>query len=391
MNGYNFDRFPELVETMRTRIGSTNNSKTRTSIERAKRLFVSILIACSVAPMIAPPVLAIETWEKLDRRLKQQVFQLNIGLKMRMKDGPWIYWSDLSPKYRYPVYSTSVEDKGFRVVSFGSAFPVRTAQHDKTFFLTNRHVVEGGDNLFKECQRFFAAMRLYAEQTAEGNADARFKQLLQTANLSTKKDMSPSERSLYQLTVDTIWDTYEKFLSLRPDPARVMFNKYAKMNALECETGYFLHAPGPVTQQPLVAKLYKAAHGENEPDLAILGVTDAHVTGMDFETIPASEGQEVQVVGYPVASDQLDAQSSQYYAPTFNTGRVSRVGPHILQVDAPITTGNSGGPVVSLRGKVLGVVANRALSARGGELPNFGGAVSLQSIRQFAPELFGNL
>ncbi|HEY9867900.1 MAG TPA: trypsin-like peptidase domain-containing protein, partial [Candidatus Obscuribacterales bacterium] len=77
--------------------------------------------------------------------------------------------------------------------------------------------------------------------------------------------------------------------------------------------------------------------------------------------------------------------------PTFNTGRISRVAPRILQVDAPVTTGNSGGPVVNQRGKVVGVVAVRALSARGGELPNFGGAITVHSVQSFAPELFEKL
>jgi S1-C subfamily serine protease len=50
--------------------------------------------------------------------------------------------------------------------------------------------------------------------------------------------------------------------------------------------------------------------------------------------------------------------------------------------------GNSGGPVVNVRGKVVGVVEVRARTADGSELPKFGGAVSIQSVRSFAPELF---
>ena len=135
----------------------------------------------------------------------------------------------------------------------------------------------------------------------------------------------------------------------------------------------------------------KIAKTDSEPDLAILSVADAHVAPLELDNSAASEGQEIQVIGYPAASEQLDVDKEKYYAPTFSTGRVSRVGPHILQVDAPITSGNSGGPVVSLRGKALGVVAMRAMSAKGGELANFGGAVPLSSIQSFAPELFQRL
>jgi hypothetical protein len=335
------------------------------------------------------PVLAVETWEKLDKRLKQQVYQLNVALKLRLNGDQWTYWTDLSPKYHYPVFGTMTEGKLARIIGFGSAFPVKTLQRDKTFFITNKHVVDQGQEFTKECQRYYAAMRLYAEQSSDGNPEARFKQLLLIANLSMKKDMTAAERTLYQSTVDAIWDTYENYLSIRVDPGRLLFNKYSKLVPVEGTVGSFLHPPGPVSQQPLEAKLYKVAKTENDPDLAILTVGGAQITGLEFDTVPASEGQEIQVIGYPVVSDAIDVESSHYYAPTFGTGRISRVSPHLLEVDAPITSGNSGGPVVNLRGKVLGVVAVRAVSPHGTELVNFGGAVSTQSVLPFAPELFG--
>lgn len=342
------------------------------------------------ALLILLPATAVETWEKLDKRLKQQVYQLNVGLKIKLRDGSRAYLCDLSPRYHYPVFSTSREDRGFFVVGFGSSFPVKTSQSDKTYFLTSRHVVETAEQISRECERFYAAMRLYAEQNASGkDVETRYKELLQTVNLATKKDLSPAERGLYTTTVDAIWDGYENFLSKRADPGRMLFERYLNQVGIEKEIGYFLHAPGPVSQSPLEAKQYKIGHTESEPDLALLTVPSVHLTGIEIDTVPAAEGQEIQVIGYPTASDQIDADSNKYYAPTFNTGRISRVAPRVLQVDAPITTGNSGGPVVSQRGKVLGVVALRAISPRGGELPNFGGAVTIHSVRAFAPELFG--
>jgi S1-C subfamily serine protease len=167
-----------------------------------------------------------------------------------------------------------------------------------------------------------------------------------------------------------------------------LFNKFARLTAIEGQIGYFLHAPGPVSQPALEAKLLKVAKRDSEPDLAILTVADTRLQPLELETVTPSEGQEIQVIGYPQASDLIDAESSKYYAPTFSTGRISRMTPHTLQVDAPITNGNSGGPVVNLRGKVLGVIAVRALSASGGELPNFAGAVTVQSVESFAPDLF---
>jgi S1-C subfamily serine protease len=357
---------------------------------------LSLLLAplLVVAPALATgsaTANAAETWEKLDKRLKGQVLHLNVGLKLKVKDTLWANLADLSPKLKFPVFTSSTQDKGYRVVGFGSCFPIKTTAKDKTYFVTNKHVVDTADNLIKECQLFYAAMKLYSEQSAGwgGSADKRFNEVLQIVNIAGKKDRSESELTQYRQTVDEIWDTYEKHLSSRVDPKRTQFNKYLSQAVVSYELGYFMHPPGPITQQPLVAKIYKVAKNDSEPDLAVLTVEKTAVLPMELDMVVPSEGQEIQVIGYPMASDQLDSDSSKYYAPTFTTGRISRVTPKVLQVDASITTGNSGGPVVNQKGKVVGVVARRALSTSGSELTNFGGAVTASSMQSFVPELFG--
>ena len=367
----------------------------------AAKLWVGVLAMTGALLLCAaaPPSWAqkTESWEKLDKRLKTQVYQLNVAIKMRLKGGSFAYLTDLSPKFKYPVFGTAAEDRGFRVVGSGSTFPIKTGGLDRTYFLTNRHVVDSGEGIVRECERFFAAMRLYAQQTAGfQDQEHRFKELLQLVNLSQKKDINLAERTVYQLTVDGIWDAYESYLSLRADPQRVQFQKYLALAAVQVEMGYFLHACGPVSQQALQAKLFKVARAEGDPDLAVLFVDNTSIAKLEFETLEPTEGQEIQVIGYPLASDQIDFDSGQYYAPTFSTGRISRVAPRLLQVDAPVSTGNSGGPVVSQRGKVLGVIVRRASTQQKlgseiiqTELPNFGGAITVQSVRAFAPELFG--
>lgn len=338
-----------------------------------------------------PGVTVSETWESLDRRIKQQVFQVNVGLKLRLKDGQYVQLSDLSPKYRLPVYSTSAQDRGYRVISFGTAFPIKTAKVDTGFFLTSRHVVDKSEPIIKECERFFAALRLFAEQTA-GNRDVegRYHELQAIVNLSQSKRMNTQEKTLYTQVVDAVWDCYETYLSEKNDPLRIMFKRYSQQVTVVSETGYFIHPPGPSSLPPLKGYLYRMSAGEGQPDLALVAVKNAAIPAMELDASPPSEGQEVQVIGYPVASDQIDTDSAEYYTPTFSTGRISRVTPRTLQVDAPIHVGNSGGPVVNLRGKVVGVVARRARDKDGSELPHYGAAVTTQCVRAFAPELFGN-
>lgn len=342
------------------------------------------------------PAQATETWEKLDRRLKPLVYQVNVGIKIRVGGNLYAQLTDLSPRYHYPVFGTTADDKGFRVVGFGTSFPIRTSKSDKTYFLTNRHVIDSGKGILEEAQRFFAALRLHAEQnTGFNSTDNKYKELLNTVNLSQKKDMNPAERLFYSATVDAIWETYDKQLSKQVDPTRAKFNKYLAQTGFDGETGYYMHAPGPITQAALPVQVYKSAPESGDVDLAVLACNNAALPKMDFDPIAPAEGQEIQVIGYPLASDQIDLDASKYYAPTFSTGRVSRVAPHLLQFDAPVSTGNSGGPVVSQRGKVVGVVVRRAVSqqAMGGqivqsELTNFGGAITIPQVKAFAPELF---
>lgn len=339
----------------------------------------------------AAPSTALETWEKLDKRLKGQVYNINVGLKLRLKDQYWCYISDMSPKYHFPVYNTTKDDsRGYHVMGFGTAFPVKTASRDKTYYITDRHVTaDTCSQVAAECARFFAATRLYAEQTAGFKShDDRFNELLQTINLSVKPGLQGGEKQHYQNTVDKIWDTYEQNLSLRADPTRAKFMKYAGFARIDADIGFFLHPPGPASKPAIKASLYKEGKG-NDPDIAILTAPGVHPLPLEFDAIQPSEGQEIQVVGYPHASDQLDVDSDKYYAPTFTTGRVSRVTPRTVQVDAPVTTGSSGSPVVSLRGKVVAVIAQRATSKSGAELTNFAGGISTEAVRSFAPELFG--
>lgn len=330
-----------------------------------------------------------ETWEKLDRRLKTQVLKLNVALKLKLRNGLFVQLTDADPKYRYPVFGTTPDDRGYRVVGYGTAFPLASRDASKAYYVTNKHVVTTGEELVKECERFYAAMRLAAEKTAkDGNVDGRFKELLAIVNLSMKKDMNASERAVYTSTIDGIWDVYEAYLSLRADPGRLMFQKYLSQVGVDHESGYFLHKVGPATQPAIQASVYKTARTDKEPDLSILTSAPNAIPPLELDAIAPSEGQDIQVVGYPKASEQIDVDAEQYYAPTFSSGHISRVAPRMLQVDAPITNGNSGGPVVSQRGKVVGVVANRAMSASGKELTTFGGAVTIDSVRSFAPELF---
>ncbi len=353
---------------------------------------LATLAALVLVAFVAPEARAqVKTWEQIDRELKSRVYHLNVGIKIKLKDGNYALLSDFSPKYRKPVFAAFPKDFGYRVVGFGSSFPIRKNARG-TYFVTNHHVVASHLEVIENCKRFFAGMRLYAEQTASGrDVEERFSRLRTIVSLpSNNSNLNTAERVMYSQTVDGIWDCYQTYLSEHADQGRLLYSKYLKDVGLSFETGYFLHPPGPATQKPMVASIYKVSKN-GKPDLAILQVKTREVTPIELDTISPSEGQEIQAIGYPTASDALDEDSAKYFAPTFNTGRISRVTPKTLQVDASVTTGMSGGPLVNRRGKVVGVVSMRFKNKQGAELVTFSGAVKADLIRDIAPELFSNI
>lgn len=362
----------------------------RPDIARKIRPICVLILVALVFLQTLLPAMSSEVWERLDRKLKTQVLELNVGVKLRFKSGYWIQLTGYSPKNRYPVFGTTPDDRGFRVISYGSAFPLKASDHSKAYYITMRHVVINGDELVKECQRFFAALRLAAEKTANGkDVDTRFRELITVINLPIvkKEGLTAAEKTTYLTTIDSIWDVYDSFLSLRADPSRTLFQKYSNQVPIEQEIGYFLHKTGPASDPAIQATVFKLAKN-NEGDLAILTSSPNGIPPLELDPLTPTEGEEIQVVGYPTASEQIDLDASKYYAPTFASGRISRVTPRMLQVDAPVTNGNSGSPVISERGKVLGAVAARARSQDGSELSNFTGVFPASSIKNFAPELF---
>lgn len=362
-------------------------------IPRKSNLITTFILVFLASALVVPPQANAQakSWEQIDRELKSRVYHLNVGIKIKLNDGNFALLSDFSPKYRKPVFATFSKDFGYRVVGFGSSFPIRRKAKG-TYFITNHHVVASHLEVIENCKKFFAGMRLYAEQTASGrDVDERFKRLKAIVSLpSNNSNLNTAERVMYSQTVDGIWDCYQTYLSEHADQGRLLYSKYLKDVGLSFETGYFLHPPGPATQKPMVASIYKVSRS-GRPDLAILLVKAKSITPIELDTISPSEGQEIQAIGYPTASDALDEDSAKYFAPTFNTGRISRVTPKTLQVDASVTTGMSGGPLVNKKGKVVGVVSMRFKNKQGAELVTFSGAVKAHLIRDIAPELFSSL
>lgn len=91
-----------------------------------------------------------------------------------------------------------------------------------------------------------------------------------------------------------------------------------------------------------------------ERDLAVLKVSAKPKVFLELSDKEASVGDSIVVIGNPLAAKELAA--------TISTGIVSGLrnltdNTRILQITAPVSPGNSGGPVFSDDGKVIGVIS----------------------------------
>lgn len=121
---------------------------------------------------------------------------------------------------------------------------------------------------------------------------------------------------------------------------------------------------------------------DRELDLALLVLEDppAGLQKLPLEIeAPVREGQEVIVIGHPIGFDW-----------TITRGIVSGIRdadaprlPNMIQIDAGTSPGNSGGPLLTLDGKFVGLITSKV---RGGGAENLGFARPASLVQKFLEE-----
>jgi serine protease Do len=124
-------------------------------------------------------------------------------------------------------------------------------------------------------------------------------------------------------------------------------------------------------------------------DIALLKVKDP---GRDFEALPLGDSSAVRVGEWVMAAgNPLEMSDSVTVGVVSAKGRAlglsaeSSSFENFIQTDAAINFGNSGGPLVNLRGHVIGI--NTAINAAG---QNIGFAVPIDVARRIIPQLREN-
>jgi len=121
-------------------------------------------------------------------------------------------------------------------------------------------------------------------------------------------------------------------------------------------------------------------------DLAVVEVADTpgYVEALPVADEDPDRGEAVAALGNPLGFDQTITQGIVSGANRTMPTRYGFAIPNVIQTDAAISPGNSGGPLVSCDGEVVGV-NTAGIASAGAE--NIGFAVSASIVTQVAPEL----
>ena len=85
-------------------------------------------------------------------------------------------------------------------------------------------------------------------------------------------------------------------------------------------------------------------------------------------------GESVIVIGFPIAAE-LGSE------PTVSQGIVSALRSGLIQTDAPVNPGNSGGPMLDPFGNVVGVIVSRVDESGGQDISGIGFAIPVNEIK----------
>jgi len=146
---------------------------------------------------------------------------------------------------------------------------------------------------------------------------------------------------------------------------------------------------------PFEIKAYGAPVGEGK-DVCILKVETKNAPILELGDSDQMHLQDhVTVVGYPAAADTdvLDEKSSLEASVTdgkVSAHKATTEGAPVLQISAPATHGNSGGPVVDDQGDVVGLLTFRGDEVNGQEVQGFTFAVAASTVQEFIKQAGAN-
>ncbi|MEC4812779.1 MAG: serine protease [Scytonema sp. PMC 1069.18] len=165
------------------------------------------------------------------------------------------------------------------------------------------------------------------------------------------------------------------------------FSKYVKLEQFELINHVILQNGEKLPFEAIASD----KNADSARDVAIIKVNVKNAPALLLENSDdVLLREEVTVIGYPGVAD-VDRQGMSFHEPSFTDGKVSAKkylhGSPVVQISAPFTHGNSGGPAVNSKGKVIGIatfyIPEYSVNPFGQQVSGFGFIVSSNTIKDF--------
>jgi S1-C subfamily serine protease len=118
--------------------------------------------------------------------------------------------------------------------------------------------------------------------------------------------------------------------------------------------------PGRNFEEAIPATEHRVSSGR-DIDIAVIKINPPPgmpvIEGIEYEGI--NQGEDVAVIGYPLGLDLLQDRIET----SLSTGVVSRVNESLIQLNLRAYRGNSGGPALNQRGRVIGILTSNVATA----------------------------
>jgi hypothetical protein len=129
---------------------------------------------------------------------------------------------------------------------------------------------------------------------------------------------------------------------------------------------------------------------EDQSDLALIHIPEEHLPALALADEGSStSGEKVYILGYPATAELGKSESEE---PSLTEGLVSafrtdeKTGVALLQTDAKISEGSSGGPLLNADGEVIGVITFQTSALRRDAGDNFAFALPVSSLHDLLSE-----
>ena len=225
-----------------------------------------------------------------------------------------------------------------------------------------------------------------------------------------KENSELKQQALFTILQQHVYPQLErqKGATLTRDEMIAVFQKIAQVSEFQVLKQLYVflsnwqYCPAEIKQYsppitPIVGKsegILSVGEEESGKDIAILKIEQTNLpTVVLGDSSKVSLQEPVFPVGYPGVVSQHDylSQASLMEA-SITSGNVSSLkldvkGTPVIQFDAPVTWGNSGGPVFNEKGEVIGIATFISLAPAGGQgaipIQGFNFAVPINTAKEF--------